>query len=132
LDGDNKNMFFSGDTNLKKGKDHYMTEAFKKVELKPIINKLITSIGSKNPHKIIHIKKDTRYSQPYDKFYARSNFEILKKDELNFPYLVSNIKKYKILETTFSKDYQGYNFNERHYQRIISDHDCIYIDIKIK
>ncbi|ACF07030.1 Endonuclease/Exonuclease/phosphatase family [Metamycoplasma arthritidis] len=120
IDGENEDIFFSGDTNIKAGKEKFAfgEELFKKYQSAFKDNlEFATSLGIKAGN----------YSQPYDKMFTKTKFK------------TSNHGIYKLWD--LSKDDEFTNlFKELHngkietseIRKLVSDHAPIYSEVEFE
>lgn len=120
LDGDNENIFFGGDTNIKLGNQR--KGAFDDIEQKGYKSlfkdeeKYKSSLGA----------NFNVYSQPYDKLFAKTKFQTIG----SYIYKLWDIEKDKELLNKCKDLGLSYDSSPRKWHAQISDHCPVYSDLK--
>ncbi|WP_330463298.1 MnuA family membrane nuclease [Metamycoplasma gateae] len=121
IDGDQSNIFFGGDTNIKKGKQSL---AFSTLEGK--YNSVFKDIDD---HKT-SLGKKHKWSEPYDKLFYKTNYELVSSNVFDI-YKTIEDEEIKSLFRTHKVEIEG-NWNSIATARVLSDHTFVSAEFLIK
>ncbi|MDI3348726.1 hypothetical protein PIGBHMHK_00116 [Mycoplasmopsis arginini] len=121
IDGEQSNIFFGGDTNIKLGKQNL---AFSTME-----NKYKSVFSDTKEYKTSLGKKNNSYSHPYDKMFYKTNYQLVSFEKFDL-YKVKTDEKVKAL---LEKHNVGLEAKEKIYTATtLSDHTYISAEFLIK
>ncbi|WP_369991188.1 MnuA family membrane nuclease [Mycoplasmopsis arginini] len=118
IDGEQSNIFFGGDTNIKLGKQNL---AFSTMQ-----NKYKSVFSDTEEHKTSLGKRKNNYSEPYDKMFYKTNYKLVSFQKFDL-YKVKTDEKVKAL---LKKHNVGLEAKEK--ASTISDHTYISAEFLIK